>query len=392
MKKIISIALAGSLLFALHAGEVNAAEQSPGLTVNGRQVEFNESLGYPYLSAAGQTMMPVRACLNAIGCEVEWDGTTGTVITKKGGTEVDIPIGKNEIYAAGQSIPVSTPAMIVKDKTYLPLRAVLEAYGYSVGWNGTTQTVSATSEPAKLTPFTVNGGTTGIFSRKQLAFDGFTGIQGDVTLPYVTIADKSDCPYVYFGFDWENDIGNAEGGFQFLCDPADPNYNHWTVFLRQGDDWTWGQNIVLDPGRSYHLSFYSERVSETQTDLVIALDGCEVVRKPSAVADFSKTSVKAVNAMGMLRCFDGTNCFSKSEGTKLSALQVSKYSAAGGSEEISDSDTERYKDFSSYALYSLWRPEVGKYGMLYGTADCIPYYLHDNADGSQSIYKGEAAN
>lgn len=134
---------------------------------------------------------------------------------------------------------------------------------------------AAVGEAQIATPYTINGGTTGVFSRQQLLFEGFDGVQADVTLPVVTIGEKGDCPYVYFGFDWKNDVGNAEGGFQFVEDTNNPNYNKWTVFMRQGNDWKWGDTIVLEQGSTHHIKFYSVTVSEKQVDLVIELDGVE---------------------------------------------------------------------------------------------------------------------
>jgi hypothetical protein len=408
MKRLLLIAAAGILFFTSLAGEAWAGVESPGIeaaragagflgieeaapgvVIDGRQLEFSEKSGLPYLSDTGSTMLPVRACLDAIGCEVVWDDKTKTVMTQKGNAEVDIPIGKNEIYINKKKVEISAAAVLKAERTYLPLRAVFEAYGYQVGWDSKTRLVTVTSnENQNLTPFNINGGTTGIFSRKQLGYEGFTGIQAEVTLPNVTLAEKGDCPYVYFGFDWEGDKGNAEGGFQFIEDPSHPGYNRWTVFLRQGSEWRWGQNIVLEQGSTHHLRFYSERVSEDQVDLVIALDGQEVVRKPSVVNDFSGASAKAVIAMAMSKPFDGKNCFSRSEGAKIMSLQVVKRWASDldASTEIGKTDN-KYQAFDTYPLYHLWRPEVGAFGMHYGTADCIPAYLHESSDGALSIYK-----
>ncbi len=314
---------------------------------------------------------------------MSWDDSTKTVISRKGETEIDIPTGQNMIYVNQKAVATDTAAVLANGRTYLPLRAVLEAYGYKVDWNGDTRTITAFSASGgEFTPFNINGGTTGVFSRKQLVFSGFNGIQADVTLPTVTLADPRECPYVYFGFDWANDAGNAEGGFQFIGDSGNPNCNKWTVFLRQGSEWRWGDNIVLEQGSKHHLKFYSESVLDQQTglertDLVIELDGREVVRKASAAADFSSASVKSVIAMGMLNPFDGTNCLSRSEGAKIENPQVLEQGAY------------EYADFGNYSLYSDWRPAIGPSGTWFGTADCIPSYLHFGSDGSVSIYKGE---
>jgi hypothetical protein len=377
MKKIIVTAVT-SVFFLAAAWGAGVYGAVPGFAVDGREVTFEETAGVPYIADTGLTMMPLRACLNAVGCDVAWDDQTKTVLVWKGSVSVEIPVGSREIYVNQKAVPVETPAVIKDGRTYLPLRAVLEAYGYQVNWDGTARAVSAFSpEQTAFTPYNINGGTTGVFSRKQLPFSGFHGIQGTVTLPVVTLGEKGDCPYVYFGFDWANDAGNAEGGFQFIEDPGHPAYNRWTVFLRQGNEWRWGENIALEQGSTHRLKFYSEQLPGGQVDLVIALDGREVVRKASAAADFSAASAKTVVAMGMSRPFDGKNCASKSKGAKIADLEVL---AAGAGQ---------YSDFESYELYREWRPSAGG-GMWFGTADCIPVYLHDEADGAVSIYNGGA--
>lgn len=376
MRKLILLAVSGILFFTFNWSEVNAESEALRLAVDSKQVEFSEASGLPYLSDAGRTMMPIRVCLDAIGCEVDWDNTTQIVTTRKGNIEVKIPVGSHEIYINEKPVSTDTAAVLTKGRTYLPLRTVFEAYSYTVDWDNQTKLISALSASPDLRPDQINGGVTGIFSRKQLHFDGFTGIQADVTLPKVTLADQGHLPYVYLGFDWENDKGNAESGFQFIEDLSHPANSHWTVFLRQGDQWRWGDNIVLEQGSTHHLRFYSEKISAEQTDLVIALDGEEVVRHASSVTDFAHASVKSVNAMGMLNTFDGTNCDCRSEGTKIANVQVS-----------TDDTGSKYTDISTYPLYRLWKPQVGKNGILYGTADCIHTYLHFSPDGFQSIYK-----
>ena len=192
----------------------------------------------------------------------------------------------------------------------------------------------------------------------------------------MTLVEKGDCPYVYFGFDWANDAGNVEGGFQFIEDESNPGYNKWTVFMRQGNDWRWGDNILLEQGSTHHLNFYGVKVSDSQVDLVIELDGKEIIRKASAVTDFSNASVKAVTAMAMSKPFDGANCQSQSLNSKIANLKVSEFGS------------DQYSGFEEYKLYSEWRPTTGQSGMWFGSADCIPSYLHIGEDDTVSIYKG----
>ncbi len=368
-RKIVTGALVLSLILS---GAVFAyAEDAPAFQVNGTSVAFNSETGLPYVSETNRTMMPLRACLNAIDCQVDWNQEEKTALLSKGDIKVTIPIGQSTIFVNEKQVKTDCPAVLKNGRTYLPLRAIMESFGYAVDWDNKTRTVHAT----ELTASTINGGTTGIFSRRQLTFDGFDGIEGDVTLPYVNLAEKGDCPYVYFGFDWENDLGNVEGGFQFIEDEAHPGYNKWTVFMRQGASWLNGSNSYLEQGSKHHLKLYAENVSKNQADLVIQLDGREVVRKVSDRADFDKACAKAVVSMAMSKVFDGSNCFSQAKGAKLENVKVSK------------TGTDSYSDFYGYELYHKWNPSLGKSGMWFGTADCISSYLHYDQDGGVSIYK-----
>jgi len=256
------------------------------------------------------------------------------------------------------------------------ISVLLVSTGMACAAAETLQTSVTNGKASIAMPYTINGGTTGVFSRQQLPFEGFDGVQADVTLPVVSLGEKGDCPYVYFGFDWKNDVGNVEGGFQFIEDSNNPNYNKWTVFMRQGNDWRWSNNIVLEQGSTHHMKFYSVLISEKQVDMVIELDGKEVIRKSSTVTNFQSASVKAVTAIAMSKPFNGSNCISRSENSKITNLMVS--TVAGG---------DQYADFAQFKLYKEWRSEIGANGMWFGTAECIPSYLHRASDGSISIYK-----
>ena len=339
--------------------------------VDTKQSVFDDDTGEPYINADGRTMMPARACLDAIGCTVDWDGQTKTVLTRKGNVTVAIPIGKNEIIVNRIPTKIDTEAIILSGRTFLPLRAVLEAYGYAVEWDASSRAVCAT----ELTVNNINGGKTGVFQRIQLPFIGFDGISAEITLPFVTELDTGDCPYIYFGFDWENGKGNIEGGFQFDYDPARPHYGMWTVFIRQGQDWYWGNEIFFEQGETRQLSFYTEYKPDGYTDIVLELDGEKVIRKKSFDGNFENASAKVVISMALTNEFNGWNCHSKLIGVKISNLCVRAFGE------------EYYSDFSNYPLYSKWRSDVGVNGMWYGTVNCVPSYIHYEQDGEISIYE-----
>lgn len=361
------IILIVSVLIVFISFSIMSEAKTLSLSIDGNPVLFDNTTGYPFIDEQNRTMMPLRACLNSIGCNVQWDQYSQMVYATKGLTEVVVPIGKNEIIVNQKTVPIDTAAVLKNGRTYLPLRAVFNAFRYNVDWNDDTKAIKAAS---MFKPSTINGGTTGVFLRKQLNYAGFDGIQADIRLPKVYLGQKGDCPYVYFGFDFPDGKGDAEGGFQFIEDQNHPGYNKWTVYLRQGDEWRWGDNILLDQESHHNLRFYIDRVSDSQTDLVIALDGKEVIRKASFVNDFSKASVKYVDAIAMSVPFDGTNCRSASIDFQFSNLTVSEL------------NKEEYKDMTQYDSYSEY-----KNGYWYGTVENIPEYMHYGGAEIVSLYR-----
>lgn len=90
----------------------------------------------------GRTLVPVRAIFEALGASVEWYSETGTVVSKKGKTTVKMTIGSSTMQKDGKDITLDVPAQLINDRTLVPVRAIAEAFGCNVDWNGNTQTVT----------------------------------------------------------------------------------------------------------------------------------------------------------------------------------------------------------------------------------------------------------
>lgn len=96
-------------------------------------------------SENGTTMVPLRAIFQALGATVDWDGVTQTVTATKAQTEVKLQISSETAYKNGQEVTLQVPGKIISSNTMVPLRFVSEALGASVDWDGATQTITITS-------------------------------------------------------------------------------------------------------------------------------------------------------------------------------------------------------------------------------------------------------
>lgn len=92
-----------------------------------------------------RTMLPVRFLAEALGATVAWDGGTSTAtVTGADGAVVKIRIGMTSLTVDGKAVAIDSPAYIdaATSRTYLPVRAIAEALGAAVTWNGATSTAT----------------------------------------------------------------------------------------------------------------------------------------------------------------------------------------------------------------------------------------------------------
>lgn len=90
----------------------------------------------------GRTMVPLRAIFEALGADVQWNGETKTISSSKGTTNVSLQINSTELKKNSETKTIDVPAQLVDSRTLVPVRAIAEAYDCTVGWDSDTKTVS----------------------------------------------------------------------------------------------------------------------------------------------------------------------------------------------------------------------------------------------------------
>ncbi|MGN1097552.1 MAG: stalk domain-containing protein [Clostridia bacterium] len=151
MKKFISMVLCVAMLAAIIPAAF--AEGEISIYIDGKQLvatDVNGTVVYPILKD-GTTYLPVRAVGEAFGKDVEWDGETNTVYVGDKGEMLQLYTDTVKIVVDGSVIDPrdvngkSVPPFIQDGTTYLPVRAVGEAFNKNVEWNGEERSVILTS-------------------------------------------------------------------------------------------------------------------------------------------------------------------------------------------------------------------------------------------------------
>ena len=117
-------------------------ENGIGIIVNGTALEFEE--GAEPKIVDDRTMVPLRAIFEALNVQVNWDGNTKTVTATGRDRQVILTIGQKDITVNGTKTEIDVPAMIINDRTMVPVRAVAQSLGCTVDWNADTRTVVIT--------------------------------------------------------------------------------------------------------------------------------------------------------------------------------------------------------------------------------------------------------
>ncbi|MBQ7875889.1 MAG: RICIN domain-containing protein [Clostridia bacterium] len=154
MKKFLLLVLVFMLIIS--SVPVYAGTDYITVIIDGEELvpkDVNGNIVRPMLTK-GTTYLPVRAVASALNLDIEWDDATKSVFingTPEKAEKTDVV----NVYINGEKIlPMDVNGNVVnpilKDgTTYLPIRAISEAFNKEVSWEQETHTVILTTPPVK---------------------------------------------------------------------------------------------------------------------------------------------------------------------------------------------------------------------------------------------------
>lgn len=145
MKKFIAVCMTSAMVMSACAAVVSA-ENEVNVVLNGTALALEQ----PAFIENDRTLIPMRAIFEAVGADVVWDEEMSTVhSSRKIGEEVHyltMQVGTPTAYVDGQPVELDVPAKIIEDRTFVPLRFVVESLGETVEWDQESMTVSITTK------------------------------------------------------------------------------------------------------------------------------------------------------------------------------------------------------------------------------------------------------
>lgn len=105
----------------------------------------------PPVIKGGRTLIPVSALVKGFGAEVEWDPVLRKVTITKDDITIVIYIDSNITYVNGKKVVLDTEAIILENRTVVPLRFIAEVLGLKVNWNPDDLTIEIEDYDTTLT-------------------------------------------------------------------------------------------------------------------------------------------------------------------------------------------------------------------------------------------------
>lgn len=142
MKKLTGI-ISFLIVVCLFASMATVSAEGDANVVIGTKLQFEQG-NEPFISNE-RTMMPLRAISEALDATVYWFGEDMRVQIVSYDTLLALEIGNNvmskykvengQLSANFESIELDVAAMIHNDRTYVPLRAISQAFGATISWD-----------------------------------------------------------------------------------------------------------------------------------------------------------------------------------------------------------------------------------------------------------------
>lgn len=142
--------MAAMFLLVLGTGVAGASSivlqvDNPLMTVDGSNKEIDPGQGTAPVIVDQRTFVPIRAIVEAMGGTMGWTAAEKKVTIGYQGTSVELWIGNEEAMINGQKkILEVVPFVSETGRTMLPLRFVIENLGAQVAWDGASKRITIT--------------------------------------------------------------------------------------------------------------------------------------------------------------------------------------------------------------------------------------------------------
>lgn len=115
---------------------------NPLMRVDERVVEIDPGRNTTPIILKGSTLCPIRAIVEALGGSIAWNGTEQKLTITLKNLKLEMWINKKTAKANGKSKTLNVPPQIINGRTMVPVRFVSEELGGNVFWDSASRIIT----------------------------------------------------------------------------------------------------------------------------------------------------------------------------------------------------------------------------------------------------------
>ena len=140
----ITILLGTISVLAFDTGDtiVSLQIQNPVMEVNGISKEIDAGRGTEPVIIDGRTLVPIRAIIEAFGGTVGWEPKTRTAVLSLEENTIRLTIDSTTAYLNNCASQLDVAPAVINDRTMLPIRFVAEGFHLGVAWDAGSRKVT----------------------------------------------------------------------------------------------------------------------------------------------------------------------------------------------------------------------------------------------------------
>ncbi|MCX7749767.1 MAG: stalk domain-containing protein [Clostridia bacterium] len=114
---------------------------NPRMIIQGKEMEIDPGKGTSPIIVKNKTLLPIRSLIEALGGHISWVQEEKKIVVLLKDKKIEMWIGKNTTTVNSVNKEIDVSPQIINGRTMIPLRYVIENLGYPVEWNGTEKKI-----------------------------------------------------------------------------------------------------------------------------------------------------------------------------------------------------------------------------------------------------------
>jgi hypothetical protein len=108
---------------------------NPMIKVKGNLMEIDPGKNSAPVVVNGRTLIPIRKFIEVLGGEVFWYSNERKIQLELNGNKIELWLDREMTMVNGEYKATDVAPQIINNRTMVPLRFVIENYGYKVEWD-----------------------------------------------------------------------------------------------------------------------------------------------------------------------------------------------------------------------------------------------------------------